>query len=629
MTQQACQEKTTGRIGLCVGESSAGLKVVFVQGEPAETIKVGTVVRTELPSLTFIRMSDPGLLQKLVDEDMPTVLKMIIGAMEPWDATTVKIKKKFESQTTHSAKDLAKHLEKALKSGDLMSRQEGGNKTYSVAGEFSPVVPEQYKWMIGYESQEKRAPKAKSEPKAISPAEIFLQKVSTAGVESTPEYTQWLADPVAASVDLARVLTSRSEKIKLKKIAPPEINVFCLCPSDFWLHGEIEEKRLLNKHLVSIIGSQSTALEKLAESADKSKESSIVLKNLQKRIQLLDNPAVETRNPLDLLKALVRIRELADGEPIIATIILNKILTDKSIDKSIRAQRKSASNDVEGLLAKVVSSTPWGEAREALTTRAITFWRLRPESLDVFDGASMTNMSRLLESLDEGNLSNIALMTQAAERLEQLLEYKAGVESAAIVLGLITKYKLELSPKKVANYMAGALAKDERLKPLSRAISGESAASEFSAELAELRQIKVRLEESAKDAAHKISEQSRELEALRSKLVANRKETEADLGQSDAQSKLPVLKLLARTLSAAEEFLADNPGALARLEILAEQASLLRLGDPGEEVTFDPLVHMDPEGQLEPGEKARVYVVGYSWKDSGAALVLQKALVQK
>jgi hypothetical protein len=147
--------------------------------------------------------------------------------------------------------------------------------------------------------------------------------------------------------------------------------------------------------------------------------------------------------------------------------------------------------------------------------------------------------------------------------------------------------------------------------------------------LAELRQIKVRLEESAKDAAHKISDQSRELEALRSKLVANRKETEADLGQSDAQSKLPVLKLLARTLSAAEEFLADNPGALARLEILAEQASLLRLGDPGEEVAFDPLVHMDPGGQLEPGEKARVYVVGYSWKDSGAALVLQKALVQK
>ncbi len=630
MSQQACQERATGRIGLCVGESPGGLDVVFSPAAPIETVKGNAVIRTDLPSLTFIRMSDPDLLHKLIAEDMPSVLKMIIGGMESFDATAVKIKKKFESQTQVTGIDITKHLGNALKTGDLVSQSEGGNKVYSVAGEFSPIVPEQCKWMIGYEAKEKSAPKEKLKTVALTPAEIFIQRISIGGVEGEGEYVEWLADPVAASLDLTKQLNSHDGQIKLKKIGPQEINVFCLCPSKFWLESSAEETRLLNKHLVSILGSHSTSILQLMDSASSSKESAVVVESLQARISSLQNPAIETRTPFDLFKALFAIRRLTDGEPAVAISILKKILTDKSIEKSLREKRRvTESDDVDGIISRVISSTPWGEAREALTARAITFWRMKPESLDVFGGASMTNMIRLLESLDENNLSDRDLLTQAAARLEQLLEFKAGVESAALVFGLVTKYKLELSPKKVANYMAGALAKDERLKSLSKTLSGEFAVSEFSADLAELRNVKVRLEASALDAAHKISEQSRELEALRSKLVADRKETESDLGQSDAQSKLPVLKLLARTLSAAEEFLVDNPGALARFEILAEQASLLRLGHPGDEVAFDPLVHMDPEGQLEPGQMARVYVVGYAWKDAGAELVLQKALVHK
>lgn len=633
MTQQACQERATGRIGLIVGDSNRDLEVVFSPGGEIEILKANSVIKVDLRSLTFIRISDPAFLQKLLSEDMASAIKMVILGMDSWDATTVNIKKKFANQTAASdavVAKLAKFIEGSVKSGELIGQNEGGKKTYAVVGEFSPLVPEQFEWMVGYEANTKVPPKSKSKPEAHSPAEVFIKKLAHGDEESTPEYTVWLADPVAASLDLARLLIEGRGQVKIKKVSPSEINVFCLCPSQLWLDGSAEEKRLLNKHLVKIIGSHSNAVLKLRDSAQSQKESALVLENLNSRIQLLDSPAIETRSPFELFHALIAIRQVSDGEPAVASGILKKILADKSIDKSVREQRKAPGNeDVEKVISTAVSSTPWGELREALSARAIKFWKVRPESLDIFEGASMTNLTRLLESLDEGSRSDVALMRQAANRMDQLLEFNAGVGSAALILGLITKFKLELSPKKVANYMASALGKDERLKPLAKTISGETVLAEVAAELSELKTAKTRLEANVLDASHTISEQSKELEVLRAKLLTSRKETETGLDQSDTQSKLPVLKLLARTLSAAEEFLADNPGALARLEILADQASLVRMGNPGDVVEFNPLLHQDPEGQLEPGQEAQIYIVGYSWKNAGVELVLQKALVQK
>ena len=120
-----------------------------------------------------------------------------------------------------------------------------------------------------------------------------------------------------------------------------------------------------------------------------------------------------------------------------------------------------------------------------------------------------------------------------------------------------------------------------------------------------------------------------ELRDLRKRSLSERKDQVRSEKVSKQEMATPTLRILARSLSAAHEFLADNEGAIGRFEILADQAEMSRIGASGEEVLFDPLFHNDLDNVAQPGDNVVIHNVGFKLETEKSETVLLKAIVVK
>jgi hypothetical protein len=101
------------------------------------------------------------------------------------------------------------------------------------------------------------------------------------------------------------------------------------------------------------------------------------------------------------------------------------------------------------------------------------------------------------------------------------------------------------------------------------------------------------------------------------------------MGQEERTAQLPIVKAMAKSLSASFEFLSDQPAAVTRLTLIAEQVGLFPIGPTGDSVPFDPERCEDPDGIMEKGSAAVIHTVGFVWSHGDQDLVVLKARVRR
>jgi hypothetical protein len=443
----------------------------------------------------------------------------------------------------------------------------------------------------------------------------------------TPEgFENWASRPFDQSVDVIKMRLAHGA-IQLKKPRVFAYPLISLLPDEIWSSSKTTSSLLARIRNASL-------LDTIAQNWDANWQEFPHLNDLIS--SKLD--VGKSVPPLVALKVIAMLGKLEIQDSALAIKLFEKGLKGaalkRNFSKEIADQDGQAVNRIFELAANSFSKA---ELRNQFLVWLVSRTQL-PFSAEMLAGYSLVGLNALLTEIASAMEDEAAALKpqRLAEVFREvsafssdLFEQVGGEESLLAAISLQSRYPLEFDHDRLARFVISSLNKSERLQGLGRAISGANAAKEIERQRDEL---EVKLAEVTTKSMHL----EEDLRSIQLELVENRKRSlgqrqEEQLSSHSAQKdlELPLLKMLARALSAAHEFLSKNEGAIGRFEILSDQAGLEKIGIPGQEVAFDPKFHNDPEEESQVGQLVVIQNVGFKTDNKDESIVLLKATVIK
>lgn len=658
MFDEVVLETETGLVGGLLSSKGSKLKVVFRAGElPVEKVRGKDYQTIKFPSLTFLKRVCPEHINELWTSQPDYLLHLALGQLPPEKRNSREagqLLRQGPAALDASAKTLGPLFAKLESSGAINLVGGKPEKFYELAISAEARVPTQFQWLCEDEtpaisSSAKSASRTRKPTKTV-PVDEALQQVPdtpTNGVDviSKPlelmdylvplvdekavkpaDFDDWLASPFDRAVEISNKKDGVAN-LKLKEAKAAGFSLIALLPSSMW-HNSKEDLAKVNKI------KNAALLKTIAANWEKDWT---LLPHFEE-ISKWKTESSKNCSPNELLRVLSALGKAGVSDSVLAHQVLTQLMADPKSNSAISAEKKRLGEEaISGLILSAISSFSLDPARTSLVVRSITKWGEAPDKRQI-EGYSLLQLEALLGEYElslggrvqaRGDSSYVKLMRTVSEVAQELLNRVGDLESSLSILRVQSEYVLDLDPELVAKYLMSSFKKTDRLQPVANALSGMSRMREVEQERDTLQTQLGRQDVQLKNAFEDLEKVQTELADLRKRALGER-QVQVNANKESAQElATPTLRLLARSLSAALEFLHDNPGAVGRFEILADQAGLRAIGAPGEESVFDAQLHSDPENEAQAGDIVEIHNVGFRLDTGDGSKVLLKAIVIK
>ena len=658
MFDEVVLETETGLVGGLLSSKGSKLKVVFGTGElPVEKVRGKDFQTIKFPSLTFLKRVCPEHVNELWTSEPEYVLHLALGQLPPEKRNSREVGQLLRQGPVAleaNAKTLGPLFAKLESSGAIKLVGGKSEKFYELAISPEAKVPTQFEWLCEDETPTK-SPSAKASSRTRKSTKIAAVDEAPEQVADIPsnevdagskplelvdylaalvdekevkpaDFDDWLASPFDRAVEISNKKGGFAN-LKLKEVKAAGFSLIALLPSSIW-HNSKENLAKVNKI------KNAALLKTIAANWEKDWT---LLPHFEE-ISKWRTETVKNCSPIELLRVLSTLGRAGVSDSALAHPLLTQLMADPKSNSAISAEKKKLGQEaISGLILSAISSFTPGTARTSLVVRTITKWGEAPDKRQI-DGYSLLQLEALLGDYElslggrfqaRGDSSYVKLMRIVSEVAQELLKRVGDLESSLSILRVQSEYVLDLDPELVAKYTLSSFKKVDRLQPVATALSGMSSLREVEQERDGLQTQLVRQNTQLKSAIEDLEKVQAELAELRKRALGER-QTQVSANKESAQElATPTLRILARSLSAALEFLHDNPGAVGRFEILADQAGLSAIGAPGEGSVFDAQLHSDPENEAQPGDLVEIHNVGFRLDTGDDSKVLLKAIVIK
>ncbi|MCF8529221.1 MAG: hypothetical protein K9G13_03645 [Aquiluna sp.] len=662
-------EVDSKRVGLQVLGFEKSPLVIWGPGQKPEIFKNRTAngsltVVVPVNSFRFLQYAAVEHLEKIWKESPADVLLLLLSEKpetgrsakdlcevlrsQPHPLIEVKdeVPKRVRGNTDDAPKEkdpcrseILKQLKDLVKLGVAESVKMPATETTNfrvVGNQLVSLVPEERSWLLDQHSNTRELPslpaivsKSSSTPATPSPEEYPPEPLTKVGAlraqllgkkPPLPEgFEDWLADPLIASRELL---------------------------NDFSTSGELSILKAKKEHLpvIALLGPEHSSTKEEVGAFYKAFNSSVVgllsLNNSQAMFEMkwfskaLDSAceslaaSLPSHTCIEVLTAALNTLKHTGAESKPSQVFRHHILTNKSFDRKFKIEEKANPGLLSRKIIDLAIGLPFDAQRIEFGLKIMTGFGVDIEFSELLQGAELKDLELALNlAFHIENIDRSSLLTSVDLLLGEVLRKPTNSGAIFRILELVEKYGLEVEPKAFGTALKRSLQASPKTRNLVAGLSNDEqlAATEF--ELSELRkQVEIatlQVEELTSISANDKAQIAR----LTSLATESRKEHEESILSDIRSAKIPVIKAMARALSASIELLDSKPSAISRLEMIAEQVNLFTIGKPGEEVEFSKALHEDPEGSLEIGSEGVVHNVGFRWQDDGKEVIVLRAVV--
>lgn len=658
MFDEIVLETETGLVGGLLSSKGSKLKVVFGTGElPVERVRGKDYQTIKFPSLTFLRRVCPEHVNELWTSEPEYLLHLALGQLPPEKRNSREAGQLLRQGSVAldaNAKTLGPLFAKLESSGAIKLVGGKAEKFYELAISAEARVPTQFQWLCEDEtpamsSSPKSASRTRKPTKTVAVDETREQAADTPSNEvdviSKPlelmdymvplvdekavkpaDFHDWLASPFDRAVEISNKKGCVAN-LKLSEVKAAGFSLIALLPSSIW-HNSKENLAKVNKI------KNAALIKTIAANWEKDWT---LLPHFEE-ISKWKTETAKNCSAIEFLRVLSALGRAGVSDSALAQQVLTQLMAAPKSNSTISAEKKKLGQEAIGeLIFSAISSFSPSTTRTSLVVRSITKWGEAPDKRQV-EGYSLLQLEALLGEYElslGGRLqarkdSNyLKLMRTVSEVAQELLNRVGDLESSLSILRVQSEYVLDLDPDLVAKYIMSGFKKTERLQPVANALSGMSRLREVEQDREAAEEKLARQNVQLKNAFEDLEKVQAELADLRKRALGER-QVQVNANKESAQElATPTLRLLARSLSAALEFLHGNPGAVGRFEILADQAGLRAIGAHREESVFDAQLHSDPENEAQAGDLVEIHNVGFRLDTGEDSKVLLKAIVIK
>jgi len=593
----------------------------------------------EFASIRFLKYAAKDfLLDKWANERDHVVALALSEFGESGGSATEVAKKLNEEPCALSAepKIVEQSLKRLAKAGSVKADEHRKSK-FRATSEPGVLVPAHFDWVLSdaktlTSPKKDKAPKEhlhkisdteqpKVEPEVeqalpiLSFVETFLAQISGQTVGDAEGYLQWLRSPFAAAREIqGRILSGTS--LSCKKASRKHFEVLALLPPALISPADksIHRKALADSALALIgrIGAE----EILGESW------------FRGQLQSLADVTTGTTLPDQELIAAGRILEAIGAEAKISAKITNYLITDSGFKKRVLEAKKTGADALKLAIEGLATRTPQGGLRLDLLQRVIRDFKI-DISFDPFMSDGQPEHLRMFLELVSSHYppKRELAKVSAVARINELVPHLSKLEPVLEVLAMIETYGLQVEADNFGKALRRSLTNSANAKYLIGSVSGDDEIRTLGTQVLAQSEKLTRLESENTELRIASSVNQVELERLQKSLLSARESDQSSMGHEERAAQLPIVKAMAKILSASFEFLSDQSAAITRLTLIAEQVGLSPIGAPGDSLPFDPEKCEDPDGILEKGGPAVIHTVGFVWSHGDQDLVVLKARV--
>lgn len=636
--KQILFDRKNNKLGLVVSSSNSGRSssVSVLWGpdtKPALEKPGAEKLLMQFPSLRVLKFAAKDQLLIEWVQSPGRVVALAISEF-PDGCSTAELVKKLNEEPCPldvTTKTLKKQLELLHSAGEIAFVSEGSPRVRAALPP-RPVLPNNSEWIMsstGASGEEgaKVAAAVKKPPRGrklaaelpnkreIGNVDYFLLEIAGKQAEEPADYLRWLRSSLKAADDVVSEVQNGAD-LTCNKAVGKHFLVLAALPTSLFKSTELHiQKRAFAKAAVELLSQ--TGLQDLA--------SMPWLLDQLRSVKAID---LSGTSPAQQLAATKIIIEHLGPASVPGKQLIEHMLESAGFRRSLLEVSKKGTDELLPLAEDLVSLSDFDTSLE-LSLRFIKDLKLDVGFAPVLSTAQPSQIAALLEIV-RAQVPPLLSQARAAAalRISELLPKLSNLEQVLIVLRLAESYAVDVEESAYALAFRKSLSSSQNLRGLGNAISGSAALEALEVELSKLQKQISSLQKEHAVLREASALDQQEIERLHALTLRGRVEDQSSLANEDKSSKLPIIKAMARSLSAAYEFLHDQPHVLSRFGLIAEQVGLTPIGEHGETVTFDQVSFEDPNGQLSAGAEAKVHTIGYHWTHGDEKLVVLKARVQ-